>query len=322
MTVWDARSGEVSFRNAEFPVQCSDVDFSADGRLLAVACGNPTKTVHVFKLEFVKRRRVWSYVGKIPGIRRPTIIPDPVQFAPSGTRLVRFIGKVDTSVSYGIFRAKELQVWNVDDIGRSSHVQSLSLTGQMVGSCRFLDHNRVIFAQPGHPGPVMRVINLESNSIEHEVEINPAVHRSQPYLDVSADRKHVAVGGDGFLVLIDTDSMKISRHLAVGKDANIRNVAFSPDATLFASVSTGTPDLGMLRLWNRSSGKLICEREQQLPHGVAFSPDGSRLATAGHPDDGVRLWEVAQLLGQAPATVDSTRFDPRPSDIDPRQSGR
>ena len=88
-----------------------------------------------------------------------------------------------------------------------------------------------------------------------------------------------------------------------GHKSYINAVAFSPDGTLLAT-GGGEPSIGggerltnddTARLWNVATGKRVrtltghtCEIS-----GMAFSPDGTLLATTGSWDRTVRLWNVA-----------------------------
>jgi len=74
------------------------------------------------------------------------------------------------------------------------------------------------------------------------------------------------------------------RHLVGG-------LAFSADGTRAASVAQE----GTVALWDPSSLQLIVsfKGHMQGAHGVAFSPEGRRLATSGGGREAVKLWDMA-----------------------------
>jgi WD40 repeat protein len=89
-------------------------------------------------------------------------------------------------------------------------------------------------------------------------------------------------------------------------DAN-GQIAFSPDEKLLA---TGSVD-DSLKLWDLSAGLQLRSLSARGHHveGVAFSPDGHLLATAGGRDQNVKLWDVES--GQEIRTLNCSRSGAR-----------
>jgi WD40 repeat protein len=89
----------------------------------------------------------------------------------------------------------------------------------------------------------------------------------------------------------------------------MRDVAFSPDGHLLAAISfTAT-----LYLWNMPSGAEVFHKQAQTGEGtaVAFSPDGTTIATAGL--DGATVWSTSGTKLQTMSgggRVESVAFSP------------
>ncbi len=123
--------------------------------------------------------------------------------------------------------------------------------------------------------------------------VSVAVSPSAPIL--------ASAGRDGMIILWDMETGEQLRPPLEGHAASVWQVEFSPDGNMLASVScaVGTPqgncDQGEIRLWDVDTGRQIGQPflgHQDVAWSVAFSPDGSKLASVSR-DGSIVIWDVS-----------------------------
>jgi WD40 repeat protein/tRNA A-37 threonylcarbamoyl transferase component Bud32/Tfp pilus assembly protein PilF len=233
------------------------IAFSRDGRRFAFSAFNPygaskaEKECPVEVWDTQPPRRVWTFDAPWPAAGL-TFSPDGLRLAASGTG-----GAQLRDLSSG----REVRSW--PPIGALSY----SPDGKTLVSCR--DH-RVTFWD-SNDGARMR----EFASASGRVTYRP-------------DGQVVAVSGPAAIELYDATTGRELRRLPHGPgDPEMRQsrffgeegpgLAFSPDGVLLA-VATDPP-----RVWDASTGDLRLQLggHEGTVQGIAFSPDGRHVATAG-----------------------------------------
>jgi WD40 repeat protein len=133
-------------------------------------------------------------------------------------------------------------------------------------------------------------------------------------LAFSPDGKMVASGSNSAVSVWDANTGKLIHEFNMGSSGNgtICAVAFSADAQRIATGGSGPT--GIVKIWDAASGEEVLTVPSIGTRAVAFSPDGTRLAT-GCTDKFVRIWdahsgrEILALTGHT-ASVDFVAFSP------------
>lgn len=149
----------------------------------------------------------------------------------------------------------------------------------------------------GGTDSAVRLVNAETWSVEQTL----AGHTGSIYdLAYSADGRLLASASDDNTVkLWNAQTGQLTRTLVGHSDA-VWNVTFAPAAAPqpFALASTGADTT--IKLWD-TEGKLITtlSRHRALVHGLAFSPDGQSLFSAGRGNI-ILQWNLAAIAQLQP----------------------
>ncbi|MDX1882126.1 TIR domain-containing protein [Mycolicibacterium sp. 120270] len=127
----------------------------------------------------------------------------------------------------------------------------------------------------------------------------------------SPDGERVAIGGVGGWAIFDARTADRLLTFDAGPGV-VFDLQFSPDGHRLATAE----DDGRARIWNVDTGKMVSEFDghaKKLVAGIAFSPDGKLVASAGsgeveaariwNPDDGT---QVRALTSDGVASADAT----------------
>ncbi|MDE0637425.1 MAG: WD40 repeat domain-containing protein [Candidatus Poribacteria bacterium] len=112
------------------------------------------------------------------------------------------------------------------------------------------------------------------------------------------------------IVLPNVFAADVPHTVLEGHTDSVYSVVFSPNGAMLASISDET-----IRLWNPHTQELLRTIKTRQGRGLAFSPDGSILASGGGKNEVVNLWnpntgELLKTLKGHQGNVTSVAFSP------------
>jgi WD40 repeat protein len=267
VAVWDAQTGEeeLSFPGHTGPV--TSVAFSSDGERLATASHD--RTVKVWDAQSGKEALT---------LKGHTSAVNSVAFSPDGTRLA--------SVSWD----GTVKVW---DVQTEQEGFTLSCPAGATAVAFSPDGRRLASAGAKEVSDLDPDTGQEVDSVESEIKV----------WDLSMSTKGQQAGGK--------ETLTLKRH-----NFSVTSIAFSPDGTRLASAhepyepakpeerwarssmagGLAKPLPGVVLVWDAQTGRdvLTLKGHTGPVRGVAFSPDGKRIASAsgGLPPDRSKPGEV------------------------------
>ena len=292
------------------------VAFSPDGTTLAI--GSNSRGVELWDVESLRN------VGTLRGHRN---VVRSVAFSSDGMTLA--------SASY-----REVKLWNV---ATRQNIATLSHT-HLVESVAFShDGNTIATGSWGgtsssDPG----ILTLWNVSTRQEIAKIPGHNGRVTSVAFSLDGKTLASGSDDETVKVWKVATQTNIATFEGHRSWVSSVAFSPDGTTITSASAYAPGSwdNSVKLWDVATGKNVATYrhigkisstynspwivDQPFGHAqevssVAFSPDGTTLASAGGNSWGgigtVVLWDASEWTRPRPQTLEKISGDNQQSSV-------
>jgi WD40 repeat protein/DNA-binding SARP family transcriptional activator len=295
VTVWDLATREALLSLPGGPL----IAVSPDGRLLVTTAARPSEKLALWDLE----ASLASGSGQaLSSDARHGNIIQQIRFSPDGTRFAT--GSQDRTA----------KVWNISSEGIE---ESITLAGHSgtVYDLAFSPDGR--FLATGSNDGTARVWDVSPTGNQEILTVAGHSNWMRRVAYSPDGARLVTTNGDGQAVILDAGTGETLRTFPHPAGA-VQDAAFSPDGTRLA---TGGED-NTARVWDATNGQelLTLTGHAEAPLvggvfagilGVAFSPDGKQLASAG-ADGQVLLWdaetgEIVLALQVHPAGIGVTR---------------
>jgi len=297
--VWDAATGEVLLTLSGHVSSLYDVTFSPDG--LHVATTSSDGTAKIWNISPEGNREWLTLARHNDWVFRVVVSPDGTRLATASFDGTAKIFDAETGAELFVLSGHTDWVYGIGfspdgtRLATSSSDQTVKLWDATTGK------ELITLSEPGHGDGIV------GGSFPGILAVT-----------FSPDGRYLAsAGADGTVIIWDIETGKPFRTFS-NQGTGFTNVAFSPDGLYIVTASdqpAGTEEEANAKLWDLETGQTIFEVSQPVRiWGVAFSPDGTRFATAGF--DGIAsVWdtetgkEIINLSGHS-STVIGISFSP------------
>ncbi len=300
--VWDVTTGEIKHRFGQNLPTAMRVQWSANGRLIAVACGPPGS---VLVLAAPSLRPLKNLSRQKSRFQAVAFSPDSTMLAASsldksvrvwntGNWQRRFVNHLDagaeavtfTADNRGLIVAAEDNLVHVFDTQSGQKQRSLQGHSSALASVAVASGGRTLAT--GDRTGTVRLWPAEAGYQYRTLSPEGTAAKTVAY---SSDGNNLAIGiANGSVQLWNSQTEEMIRSLS-GHTGTVRGLAFSSDGSrLISGASDRTA-----RVWDVESGECI-----QILNGhtapveaVTFAPGGEKAATAGFDRDRtIRIWSI------------------------------
>lgn len=263
--LWDVKTGKQVHRwqtptFGGFSPSWSPVDFSSDGRLLALAAADTVQ--------------IWEMPGGTNLLKKKVGFVPALAFSPDDKILA--LATKDSLVLMDSFTGKTRDEWRLN-----LHFAQVAFTkdGRLVAA-GYTAPDRKVHRVLSWKGPTWKggpAIELERFS-SHTNSLSP----DGQYLVVPTEK-------GGKVSLLDTSTGKIKSETE-GEVSSIGAIAFTADSKEMIALGRDK----YLRVWDTATGNLIGDIKTKTAHPdrVALAPDGKLAAVIGRHEGSIHLWDL------------------------------